>query len=138
MAFSFPKNKALTLFCLFRQAERSVHYALSCPSQWSQFVAYYDKPRRFQISEAIGMLQNAGAVRDNVPSRQALEQSGLLNIMRRLAGLLSNPLKRSWAFSTREMSFFSATLEHLLRILNQTDPPQNEKFVVRPRIQTSA
>jgi hypothetical protein len=129
MAFYFPKNTALTLLCLFRQAERSVHYALACPSQWSQFVAYYDKPKQFQISEVIGMLQDAGAVQDNVPSRQDLAQNGLWSIVRCTAGLLSNPLKRSWAFSVREMSFFSATLEHLLKILNNTDLPQKEELI---------
>ena len=81
MASYFPKNTALTLFCVFRQAERSVHYALSCPSQWSQFVAYYDQPKQIQISEAIGMLKDAGAVQEKVSSRQALVQNGLLGIV---------------------------------------------------------
>jgi hypothetical protein len=129
MASYFPKNTALTLFCLFRQAERSVHYALSCPSQWSQFVAYYDEPKQIQISEAIGMLNDAGAAQDKVPSRQALARSGLLNIVSCAAGLLTNRLRRSWAFSVRELSFFSATLEHLLKILNNTDLPQKEELI---------
>ena len=129
MAFYLPKNTALTLFCLFRQAERSVHYALSCPSQWSQFVSYYDKAKQIQISEAIGMLKDAGAVQDNVPSRQGLAQDGFLSFVRCTAGFLTNPFKRSWAFSVREISFFSATFEHLLRILNNTDLPQREELI---------
>jgi hypothetical protein len=95
MAFSFPKNTALTLFCLFRQAERSVHYALSCPNQWSQFVAYYDQPKQIQISEVIGMLKDAGAVQDDAPNRQALAQNGLLSIVRCTAGIVPNPLLRT-------------------------------------------
>jgi hypothetical protein len=129
MYLYFSKNTSLTLFCFLRQAERSVHYALSCPSQWSQFVAYYDKSKQTQISEVIGMLKDAGAVQDNIPSRQALAQSGLLSMVRCTAGLLCNPLKRSWAFSVREISFFSVTLEHLLRILHNADLPKKEELI---------
>lgn len=129
MAFHFSKQTALTLFCLFRQAERSVHYALSCPSQWSQFVAYYDKLKQTRVSEVIGVLKDTGAVQSNTPSRQALAQASLMSIVRYTVGLLCNPLKRSWAFSREEASFFSATLERLLGILHNADLPQKEELI---------
>jgi hypothetical protein len=129
MASYFPKNTALTLFCLFREAERSVHYALSCPSQWSQFVAYYNQPKQIQISEMIGMLNAAGAVKDKVPNRQALARSDFSSFVRCIARLLSNPLKRSWAFSVRETSFLSATLGHVSILLNSAEPPEKEELI---------
>ena len=41
MAVVLDKTTVLALFCSFRQAERSVHYALSSPNQWTGFLAYY-------------------------------------------------------------------------------------------------
>lgn len=129
MAFHCSKQMALTLFCIFRQAERSVHYALSCPSQWAQFVAYYETSKQTQISEVIGRLRDAGVREDNAPSRQVLAQDSLLSIVRCAAGLLCNRLKRSWAFTTQEIAFFCATLEHLLKILHNVDLPHKEELV---------
>jgi hypothetical protein len=120
---------ALLLFCYFRQAERSVHYALSFPNEWSQFVAYYDKAKQTRIAEAIALLKDAGAETDRVPSRQEFVQNGFLSVIRCSLAFLSNPLKRIWPFSIREPSFFCATLEHLLRILSDTEPREKGELI---------
>lgn len=126
---SLSKNAALLLFCYFRQAERSVHYALTFPNEWPQFLAYYDESRQTQITKVIGSLKDAGAELAKVPSRQELEPNSWLSFLRCSAALLCNPLKRSWSFSRRELSFFSATLEHLLWILGYAEPRENDELI---------
>jgi hypothetical protein len=127
---SLSKKSALLLFCYFRQAERSVHYALTFPNAWPQFLAYYDKGKQNEIAKMIDLLNDAGAELDEVPSRQELfRQNEWLSVVRCSAALLCNPLKRSWSFSGRELSFFSATLEHLLRILGYAEPRENDELI---------
>jgi hypothetical protein len=127
---SLSRNTALLLFCCFRQAERSVHYVLSFPNEWPQFLAYYNKAKQTQIAKVISLLKDAGAELDKVPSRQELfEQNGWSAVMRCLIALLYNPLKRSWSFSRKELSFFCATLQHLLQILGHAEPRDNDELI---------
>lgn len=126
---SLSKNTALLLFCFFRQAERSVHVALTFPKTWLQFLAYYDKAKQIQISKVIDLLKDAGAVLDKVPNRQELERKGWVSVVRCSAALVLNRFKRSWSFSKRELSFFSATLEHLLGILGHAEPPKTDELI---------
>lgn len=126
---SLSKNTALLLFCYFRQAERSVHSALTFPKAWPQFLAYYDKEKQSQIAKVIDLLKDAGAGLDRVSSRQEVEHNGWLSIVRCLAALLCNRFKRSWFFSTRELSFFSVTLEHLLGLLGHPEPPETDELI---------
>jgi len=127
---SLSKNTALLLFCYFRQAERSVHYALTFPNAWPRFLAYYDKIKQTQIANVIKLLKDAGAEVDKIPSRQALfEQNDWLSFVRCSMALLCNPLKRSWSFSRQELSFFSATLDHLLQILGYPEPREHDELI---------
>ncbi|HTU19420.1 MAG TPA: hypothetical protein VMG10_15270 [Gemmataceae bacterium] len=127
---SLSKNTALLLFCSFRQAERSVHFALTFPEAWPEFLAYYDKAKQTRIRKVIDVLKDAGAGRERVASSQELfEQNGWLIVVRCSAALLCNRFKRSWFFSTRELSFFAATLEHLLGILGLAEPPETDKLI---------
>jgi hypothetical protein len=129
VARRFTKTTALTLFCHFRQAERSIHQVLSCPSKWPQFVAYYDEPRQTQIAAAIATLESSGAVQVMPPRRAALAENALLSMVRCTAGLLWNRLKHSWSFSAQEASFFAATLERVLGILHRGELPHQEEFI---------
>lgn len=126
---SLSKNTAVLLFCYFRQAERSVHSALTFPKVWPQFLAYYDRAKQTEIAKVIDWLKDAGARRERVPSRQEFEQDYFWIALRCLPALLCNRFKRSWSFSTRELSFFSATLEQLLRILGLAEPPETDELI---------
>jgi hypothetical protein len=128
MATLLSKKAALLLFCYFRQAERSIHHAVSCPTEWSQFVAYYDA-KQTEIITVITMLKDAGAARDSDVSREDLTENSLLSVGRSIAGLLWNRLKRTWSFSVRELSFFSGTLDKLLRMLHDSERPNKHELI---------
>jgi hypothetical protein len=118
------KKNALRLFCYFRQAERSVHYAQSSPNQWLLFVKYYDKGKQAGIAHAIRLLNGTGAKTEGVPLAQGMVRGDLVGILGCVARLLVNPLRTSWAFSVEELSFFSATLAQLLKTLHSSELPQ--------------
>jgi hypothetical protein len=129
MAARLTKRIALKLFCIFRQAERSVDHALGCSKVWSQFVAYYDGTKRTQIAELIGFLKDTRLVRERTPSRKEFEIDRLWILLWRAAAGLWNPYRRYWKFDAREITFFFATLEHLLRLLEQAEFPGHEELI---------
>jgi hypothetical protein len=128
MASLFSKDAAIKLFCYFRQAERSVHYAVSCPRSWPLFVAYYDD-KQIAIAELIGMLRGAGAVPEYAARHHPLVRHGILSALHCAASFLVNPWRSSWSFSVAELSFFSATLERLLEVLRATDLPDKDSLI---------
>jgi hypothetical protein len=130
---SLSKQTALILFCYFRQAERSVHYALSFPNQWPQFRAYYGDAKRTQIAKLIGLLRAAGATRDDLGGGQVLKGDGLLAGLGSVVALVCNPFRRRWTFSVQELSFLLATLETLLRDLCTDDPPEKPRLIALRR-----
>jgi hypothetical protein len=132
MTTRFSRTTALKLFCSFREAERSVHHALTCRSQWPLFLAYYGEAKQRRIAELLKLLHDAGAVQDSSVCRQSLLNDSMVTFTRRIAAWLVNPLRHSWSFSRQETSFFAATFEHLLRLLRQfTAPPQENLIDLR-------
>ncbi len=123
MQDAFSTAHVLRLFSYFRQAERSVHYALSCPSQWREFVAYYNSDKQDCIRRLIHRLHQAGARESHVPPRESFHRSTFRAILWSLARLIVNRARASWLFSAEELSFFSATFQLLLRTLSLTDHP---------------
>ncbi len=129
VATRFSKTTALKLFCSFREAERSVHHALTCRSQWVRFVAYYGEAKQRRIADLIGLLHDAGAVPDKSACRESLLRDNIVTFVCRITAWLVNPLRESWAFSAKENSFFAATFEHLLNILRHSTPPPQEELI---------
>jgi hypothetical protein len=129
MAARFSKKDALTLFCCFRQAERSVHHAAAGPEQWTRFLAYYDEPKQARIAALLGMLKGAGGPGGNIPLRRALDLNGFLDFFRGVAGILTNRLRVAWSFSAHELAFFDSTLKRLVAILHGRDMPDKKDLI---------
>jgi hypothetical protein len=131
MSSLLSKNSALALFCHFRQTERSVHYALSSPSLWEQFLAYYE-PKETNINQLIKMVTNAGAAMDGPLGEAPESQFTPLMMVREEARRLINPWKRAWSFSIGELSYFRATMARLLTIVHSPQmPPRDELIELR-------
>ena len=129
MKARFHKRTILNFLALFRQAERSVHYALSCPSQWPQFLSFYDERRRDQIAKAMESLRQSGADQGIAPARKELERSDLLDFLSACRNLAVNSFKRSWTFSQREAAYFYKTLQRLLELLQRPQRPPTDEFI---------
>jgi hypothetical protein len=128
---SFSKNTALMLFCCFRQAERSVHYALSSPSQWSDFVSYYDNVKSAQIAQFISVLKAAGATHGESSMSHMENQDTLSNIIICAIKVICNQFKKHWSFSMEEVSFFCRTLGRLEDAIRGDLPSQGELIDLR-------
>jgi hypothetical protein len=129
MAQVFDKKDVLGLFCSLRQAERSVHYALSCPKQWPEFVAYYDDARTIRIVDQIRLLKEAGATYNKIPRRHSSSQNAMVSILRSALQALTNQFKSHWSFSAEEISLFSATLRRLLELLSSPGQPSLDELM---------
>jgi hypothetical protein len=131
-ASNLEKPAVLQLFRAFRQAERSVHFALSSPKLWTAFIAYYDAAKLARLREQICLLNKACAGSQDRRRDAPKLASGALSILRAAGRLLANRLKSHWAFSIEEISYFVATLERLLEIaVTPRQPPVDELIAVR-------
>lgn len=126
---SISKNTAILLYCCFRQAERSVHYAHSCPDEWSRFTAYYRGDRRGFIAGAIGMLKGVGPTRGEATIRPNPSQLSPPNFARSMTGIIFNRFKNNWSFSLAELSYFHSILEDLLSVVDGDASPTGEELI---------
>lgn len=126
----FSKSTALTLLGYFRQAERSVDYALSSPNQWPEFVAYYEA-RLTQIARLASILKATGAIEDEGLYRQPTAQTGALHILHCAVNAVRNRFKKKWSFSSQEVSFFLRTFDHLTQVAHKSSVTQSELIELR-------
>jgi hypothetical protein len=125
---SLPKSTALALLCYLHQAERSVHFALSSPSQWPEFVAYYDDFKRGQIGQLVRTLKATETTPAGIPNLQLTPHDTVLDIVRFAASAVCNQFKKHWSFSPQEISFFCRTLERVISALH-ADSAHGENLV---------
>ena len=121
---SISKNTMMLLYCCFRQAERSVHYAQSCADEWPQFTAYYRGDRRSRIAGSIGILKSVGATGNEAVTRHAPS-----SIARSAVGFIFNRFKKTWSFSLIELSVFRRVLEEVLKAIDRDHPPDGEELI---------
>jgi len=121
---TLSKNTMLLLYCCFRQAERSVHYAQSCADEWPRFTAYYRGDRRSRIAGSIGILKSVGATGNEAVTRLAPP-----SIARAAMGIIFNRFKRTWSFSLIELSVFRRVLEEVLTAIDRDHPPAGEELI---------
>jgi hypothetical protein len=129
MRVVLDKPTVLTLYCLSRQAERSVDRALG--SRWEDFRAYYDSERtgliescRAKIVELAPAPVSAGAPLDRDAIVSQLPES-LCAIM----GFLFGRWRRRWRFKESEMVFFAQALTRLLTVLDEAVRPSQDFLI---------
>src|SRR5262249_31818184 len=123
--------EVLKLFCFCREAERSIHRALSDP--WHDFLAYYTAARRMDITqtvEAANQLLGRFPACSQPPSPTEIHKrpSGSYMVRNCLGRWLAR-WQTSWAFAAAEVCFFAVTLSALLRLLNEPQKPENDRLI---------
>lgn len=121
----------LELFCVARQAERSVDKVLG--NEWSEFVDYYSPEKVERIESLITHLRcllptdalvaspaDRDAIGDGVPT------PGMITvfIVQWFAAM-----RKTWRFRGQELGFMAATLESVLRALKSPHPPTQEALI---------
>ena len=110
MGASLKKNLAVTLYCHYRQAERSVHFALSNPAQWLGFIRYYDPMKRKALASALEALRAVGTTDRGIPTREQFLRTCFFRPWTFLLNQLRESATASWRFSEDELAFLCATL----------------------------
>ena len=129
MPIEIDKKALLALFCVLRQAERSVHYAHSSAGSWNEFIDYYDDSKMANVAESIRLLKAAGAASIDLEIRRSPSEGVFMGILFGAARRLVNPYKSDWSFTAEEVSFFAATLERLTAVLASRVQPRNDDLV---------
>lgn len=141
MGIRLKKRFAILLFCCLRQAERSVHYAVSTPSWWDQFLEYYDAPRRQMLRSIRDRLYAMGARRTRIPQREDVDRTFLPYEMQiyfnQFTNFLLRPLKRSWRFTEDEVTFFAVALDAVDKLWDEREPPLANHYLVKLRTDIS-
>jgi hypothetical protein len=125
------KTDVLKVYYFCREAERSVHRALSDP--WPDFLAYYAPSRRADIlatTELMNSLLGRSGLCREPPTRNEIEKLPLrVSLWRACFGRWLARWERSWSFSPPEVCFIAAVLTSLLRLLDELQKPAAEALI---------
>src|SRR5262245_20775937 len=115
----------LELFCVARQAERSVDRILC--GAWNELVEYYTSEKVERIESLFSALhsllpEEAAATLpgdgEKIANRLSLPGMIILSLLQWFA-----PLRKTWRFRSQEMAFMTAVLDRLLRALRSPVRP---------------
>jgi hypothetical protein len=124
----------LELFCVARQAERSVDRILGF--EWGELIEYYTPEKVERIESLLttlrsllpeGAVATRGADRDEIGDGVPLPGRITVFLLQWFA-----PLRKIWRFRSQELAFVAAVLGRLLRALKSpVRPPQEALITLR-------
>lgn len=130
MSISVPKHTLCSLYCCFRQAERSVHYVASNIAYWSQFQDYYKGERTQLAADLSAYLIRQGARDSSVGVRQLLDNDWISEVLLQLIRLVGNQFKHTWSLSKLELSVMYSALRDFMQLTHQPTAARCEELVV--------
>lgn len=129
MRIRLEKRLATLLYSCIRQAERSLHFALSNKAQWGDFIRYYNVARRKAITSLLGNLRILNANGDSVRGRQRVSHSSFARPGIFLLNLLTRSIRTSWRFSGDDLAFLFAALSAFYDVLDAAQPPAHASLI---------
>lgn len=125
------RSPIIQLYCVVRQAERSVDAALFAP--WRELTAYYEGERaalaRLVLDNLRQLLRGCGSEVRYTHRDEMLRDVAAPGLIRHLSGPWVARLKKRWAFSSRTLGFVAATLQAFLDLLNAIQQPARESLI---------
>jgi hypothetical protein len=129
MAITIRKQEALRFFCLARQAERSIDFALSSERQWDLLRQYYDGGRLGKVESAVESLRAlAPAPAASLSREQAFEVS-VFRVLTYPVRIILNRFRASWPFQESELQFILQTLQAVIDLLKRRQKPEARNLV---------
>jgi hypothetical protein len=125
MRIPLEKSTVLKLFCFLREAERSVHRAITDP--WPEFRDYY-RPAKIAalqrlaatLGEALGSDFPAQGLISREQAGKSISSPG---IFRYYLGHLIATRKSAWTFPVPAVAFMAVTLNRLVTLVEATQKP---------------
>ena len=129
MAISISKQEALRFYCLARQAERSIDFALSSERQWDLLRQYYDSARLGMLESAVGSLRAlTPAAAGPIPKEQAF-RVGAGWVLTYPARIVLNRFRACWRFQETELQFIQQTFQTVIDLLKRRQKPDAPTLV---------
>jgi hypothetical protein len=129
MGVSIKKEQALRFFCLARQAERSIDFALSSERQWDMLRQYYHGERLGMLECAVESLRGLTPPAAPPISRDQAFRLRLGWVLTYPARRLLNRLRASWRFEEKELQFILQTFRSVIDTLRRSQKPEARTLV---------
>jgi hypothetical protein len=123
MKVRVSRKTAIRLYCVVKQAARSLHPALA-PKQWPDLIAYYNAQRRSVLSQMLGELGRLLPVSATPWPVARLCKRDVVWMALAPALRFVNRRRSAWRFPAGELAFVRESLRCLLEALRApTAPP---------------
>jgi hypothetical protein len=123
MPVGMDHTSVLRIYCLARQAERSIDFALHSQEQWELFRQYYDEARLRRLYDLVRELEtstpngSASISSDQIPG---ITPSWVLSYPLRW---LVNRIRITWMFSATEIRYISHVLRTFIEVTGSVVRP---------------
>lgn len=114
MGVKINKKLALTIYCLTRQGERSIDFALSSAKQWNLLRQYYDHDRVMPLHD---LLNELNQLHPHAPRSYAKDRFAEISfewVVTYPFRYWINQWRNRWSFSGDRVSFFIDTISSLV------------------------
>jgi hypothetical protein len=118
-------SSVLRIYCLARQAERSIDFALASPEQWELFRQYYDETRLGMLHGLVRELETSSPNGSTSIKRDQIPGITLSWVLSYPMRWLLNQFRIRWAFSDEEMIYITLVFRAFIKVtgaITQPDP----------------
>jgi hypothetical protein len=129
MAIHAGKLDVLKFFCLARQAERSIDFALSSQRQWDLLRQYYDSARLGILESAVDSLRTLLPQAAAPASRDAAYRLRVFWVLTYPVRIILNRFRTTWSFRETELQFILQTFQAVIDILKRREKPESPRLV---------
>jgi hypothetical protein len=129
MSIRLDNNLAQRIYCLARQAERSVDFALASARQWELFRQYYDDSRRGRILDLVRVLEPLVANRQGLISRDQIPGITASWVLFYPIRWLLNHFQSKCTFSETELIYIVIVFRAFVQATDTTPQPDPTSLV---------
>ena len=126
-----PRRFVVQVYCLARQAERSLDAALFAP--WSELAAYFTGERAARLNDVLGglvnHLQSEGMTLPRTGREEVVRTVKTPGLIRHLSGPHLARWKKQWAFSRQQLCFIAGAFQSFLYLLKAGPEPARETII---------
>jgi hypothetical protein len=124
MAIRVKKQEALRFFCLARQAERSIDFAISSERQWDMLRQYYEGERLGRLESAVEVLRAITPTVGTAPPRDQAFRGTVRWLLAYPARIVLNRFRAAWRCQETELSFILQTFQNVTDLLKRRKKPE--------------
>src|SRR5436190_18528163 len=129
MSIRLTRSQALNFYCLARQAERSIDFALHPTCPWDLLRDYYLPERLARLESALEMLRGLTSDAAAPISRDRLRFINVWWVLSYWPRVLINRIRSSWHFEEIEVQFFVQTLQSVANYIRSPEKQSAEQLV---------